>query len=442
MRVPIPVRTLVAVGAATMLTTACLSSGSSGGGGGGGTGSAAADDKKVTIWTSVDQPVMDGLKAAMEPLAKAKGVTVEWTKVNDINQLIMTKIQAGQTPDIALVPQPGVVAQIVSRGKAVDLSTVLNLDSLKTSMVAGALDAGTVNGKVYSLLASMNVKSLVFYNKKAWDAKGYQAPKSLAELEALTDKIKADGGVPWCMGIASKGSNGWPATDWIEELVMKQSGAQTYNDWVSHKVKFDGPEVRKATDEFSKLLFTKGNTLGGQGAIASTDFGVAGNPMFDKAGPKCWLYKQGSFITGKDFLGKNVTDPDTEIGVFAFPPATAGGDNPVEGGGDLAVLMNSKQSAKDVMNILATPDVGVDAAKNTSYLSPFKTFPLTNYPSKLTQGMAKVAYDATAFLFDGSDAMPAVVGTGSFWKEMTSWVAGQESVDDALKKIDASWPAS
>jgi alpha-glucoside transport system substrate-binding protein len=223
---------------------------------------------------------------------------------------------------------------------------------------------------------------------------------------------------------------------------MKQSGAQVYNDWVSHKIKFDSPEVRKAADEFQKLMFTQGNVLGGRGAIASTDFGVAGNPMFDKAAPKCWMYKQGSFITGKDFLGKAVTDADAEIGVFGFPPATAVGDNPVLGGGDLAVLMNSKQSAKDVMNILATPEVGIDAAKTSSYLSPFKTFPVDTYPSKLAQDYAKVAYSTTAFLFDGSDAMPAVVGTGSFWKEMTTWIAGQESLDDALKKIDESWPAS
>ncbi len=48
---------------------------------------------------------------------------------------------------------------------------------------------------------------------------------------------------------------------------------------------------------------------------------------------------------------------------------------------------------------------------------------------------------ATVVRFDGSDSMPGAVGTGSFWKEMTSWVSGQvDELETALKDIDASWP--
>ena len=43
------------------------------------------------------------------------------------------------------------------------------MDALEESMTPGTLEAGTVDGKLYGLLVSMNVKSLVFYNKKAWD---------------------------------------------------------------------------------------------------------------------------------------------------------------------------------------------------------------------------------------------------------------------------------
>ena len=86
-------------------------------------------------------------------------------------------------------------------------------------MMPGTLDAGTVDGKLYGLLVSMNVKGLVFYNKQAWDAAGYKTPKSIDELNALTDQIKSDGNTPWCMGIESDTATGWPATDWFETLV-------------------------------------------------------------------------------------------------------------------------------------------------------------------------------------------------------------------------------
>ena len=64
------------------------------------------------------------------------------------------------------------------------------------------------------------------------------------------------------------------------------------------------------------------------------------------------------------------------------------------------------------------------------------------YPNELTRQIAEVAYDSTAFLFDGSDPMPGEVGAGSFWKEMTAWITGQQDLDTALKNIDDSWPSS
>ena len=132
------------------------------------------------------------------------------------------------------------------------------------------------------------MKSLVFYNKKAWDKAGYKAPTSIDELNTLTDKIKSDGGVPWCFGIESDTATGWPATDWFEELIMKYGGADGYNDWVTHKTKFDSDLVKQAAAEFDKLLLTKGNTIGDHKSIASTNFGDAENSMWkDKGAARC-----------------------------------------------------------------------------------------------------------------------------------------------------------
>ena len=116
-------------------------------------------------------------------------------------------------------------------------------------------------------------------------------------LNALTEQIKSDGNTPWCMGIESDTATGWPATDWFETLVAKYGGAEGYNSWVTHETPFDSDLVREAAAEFEELMFTDGNVLGGREAMASTNFGTAGNPMFD-AKPGCWMYNQGSFITG------------------------------------------------------------------------------------------------------------------------------------------------
>jgi alpha-glucoside transport system substrate-binding protein len=430
-------KVFAAVGVTTVLTTACLSSGASSGGGSAPSGSVKGST--VTVWTSLDLPVMNGLKAGMAPLAQAAGVTVNWQKVDNINQVIMTKIQAKDTPDIAFIPQPGVVADIVNRGAATPLDDVLDMNALKSSMIPGTLESGTVNGKLYGLLVSANTKSFVWYPKKAWDAAGYTAPQTIDELNALTDKIKASGTTPWCLGIEAGAGTGWPATDWFEDLVMRYGGTDGYNKWVKHEIKFDSPLVRQAAAEFEKVAFTNGNVLGGRKSIASNNFGTAGNPMFD-AKPGCMLFKQGSFIT--TFFPKNVqADLPGNVGVFYFPPAQAGGEKPILGGGDTAVLLHNSAGAREVMKMLSDKSIG-EKAMGTSFLSPHKDFDVTLYQGEVAQQVAKITYASSIFLFDGSDQMPGAVGAGTFWKDMTAWISDQEDLDTALKNIDNSWPSS
>jgi alpha-glucoside transport system substrate-binding protein len=407
-------------------------------GGGGGSG---GDDSTVEVWSSTDPLVFAGLKKKLEAEAKAAGITVDVQRVTDINTVIMTKIQAGDVPDIAMIPQPGVVKDIVDRGAAKPLDDVVDQSDLQ-DMVPGTLDAGTFDSKLYGLLVSMNLKSLVYYPKKAFDKAGYKAPKTIGDLEALTEQIKSDGIPPWCFAIASEGSTGWPATDWIEDLVARYGGVDGYKKWVSHEIPFNDAIVKQAGDEMEKLVLADGNAAGGRSSMASTDFGKADDPMWDDP-PGCMLLKQGNFIISPDFLPADVVkDVDQNVGVFGFPPAEAGGENPVVGGGDLAVLMDDNTDAKKVMAMMANKDIGLDAAPSSSFLSPHTSFDVSLYPSELTRQTADVAYKSSAFLFDGSDVMPGAVGAGSFWKEMTAWISGSEDLDTALKNIDDSWPAS
>jgi alpha-glucoside transport system substrate-binding protein len=424
-------RRLAACGVALgfgLALTGCL--GDDGGGGDG--------DGAVLVWMSVDQPVADGLDKALQAKADEAGIEVKVEVVENINQLIMTKIQANDPPEIAFIPQPGVVGDIVDRGAAFPLDDVVDTSALEGNMTPGTLDAGTFDDQLYGLLVSMNVKSLVFYNKPAFEEAGYTTPVTIEELNALTEQIKADGNIPWCMGIEDGTGTGWPATDWFEDLVMRYGGADGYNQWVTHEIPFDSDLVREAAAEFEELMFTQGNVLGGRGAITSTNFGDAPDPMFE-AEPGCWLYKQGTFITG--FFPESVTaDLDANVGVFGFPPVE-GGESPVLGGGDMAVLMSDSDDAAEVMTMLSETDIGNDAAPTSSFISPHTDFDTSLYPNETTRLAAEVAYQSTAFLFDGSDQMPGEVGAGSFWKEMTAWIADDQDLDTTLKNIDESWPS-
>ena len=47
--------------------------------------------------------------------------------------------------------------------------------------------------------------------------------------------------------------------------------------------------------------------------------------------------------------------------------------------------------------------------------------------------------EKAVFRFDGSDQMPAAIGSGAFWKQATAWLTGQ-STEETVKKIEAAWP--
>jgi len=436
-RGPTVLKGVAAVAAAALLTSGCLVSPEDARTGNDNTSSTI----EFMLGFTGDQ--FEAFRAGVDPYAKSQGIKINWAPTSNFNQLINTRVQGRNLPDIAMFPQPGVLRGLASRNTLTPLDGILDMPTLKSSMTAGTLDAGTVGGQLFGVLVSMNVKSLVFYPKQPFTQAGYTEPKSLQELLDLTNKIRTGGKTPWCLGIESGAATGWPATDWIEDTLLHQQGVQKYNQWVDHQITFESPEVREAADFFQQIAFTDGNVVGGRKSIASNNFATAANPMF-RSPPGCFMYKQGNFVAAPGgFPDTVLKDIDNQVGVFGYPPATAGGDNPVLGGGDLAGLFSkNNEYAKKIMRFMSTKDFGASIAKQGNYISPHKDFDQNNYPNGVVKQIADIAYKSTAFAFDGSDQMPGEVGSGSFWKDMTAWISGQQNLDEALKGIDESWPAS
>jgi alpha-glucoside transport system substrate-binding protein len=430
-----------AVAAVAMLfASACLSE--EGGGGGGNTGGqSGSGDKSIEIMYGFGGDQSKGYVAAMKQFEASSGIKIKYTDASQsFDTLIRPRVQGNNPPDIALFPQPGLMLDFAKQGKLQDLGTMLNVDQLKPQLVPGVLDVGTLEGKVYGFPMNFNVKSLVWYPKQAFEAKGYKVPTTIAELEALTNQIKADGTTPWCVGMESSGATGWVATDWIEDFVLRYGGTQKYDQWVKHEIPFNDPVVKQAAGEFEKLALADGNVFGGRKAVVSNAFSTAGNPMFQDP-PKCFLHRQGNFITQKGFLTEKVRQNlDEEVGVFQLPGVDAN-SKPLLVGGDMAGAFSKDDDTKKALEFMASPQFKFANIATATWLSAFKGFDLSNYPDETTKTVAKLAYGSTEARFDGSDTMPGAVGAGSFWKDMTAWVSGQKSLDEALKDIDDSWPS-
>jgi alpha-glucoside transport system substrate-binding protein len=378
----------------------------------------------------------------------AKGLTIQYSGSDSFQTSIVAQVKGGTAPDIAIFPQPGVLKSLISGGM-VPLDDVTDVKAATSDEASGIPDIAKVNGKTYGLPYNINVKSLVWYNPAAFKKANLTVPTTDAEMQALSKQIIDNKlGYPWCVGIGAQGANGWPMTDWLEEYVLRYGGLAQYNDWISHKIKFDSPLVRKAADKVQQTIFQPGEVNGGGKAMASTDFGAAGNNLFKTGGQpdgQCFMMRQGTFITGffpKDIQAQIANKDLTNINAFSLPTPDGAATSGTLGGGDLVAAFKNSAEVKKVITYLVGKDFGTNgyATEWASALSAHNSFDVSKYTTPFQAIAAKAVSQNKVFGFDASDQMPGAVGAGTEWTNLTQWTAGQESLDAALKAIDASWP--
>ena len=352
------------------------------------------------------------------------------------------RVDGGNPPEVIMYPQPGTVIELAKAGKALALED-LGLDVAQMEQTFGKyfMSLGEYNGKHYGVPTNINLKSMVWYPKKAFDAKGYTVPKTWTELKALSDRIVADGSSPWCIGFESGSATGWPATDWMEDIMLRTAGPDVYDRWVSHEIPFNDPAVVRAGELFGEVLFTPNYVLGGARATTSVKFGDAPGPMFASP-PRCWLHRQANFI--------NSFFPETAVaGVdydwFPFPQIDQSGESALFAG-ELSVIFKDTPAVRDFITRFAGQEVqcAQGGSTATSRISPNVNVKASCYANPLLAGASTVlttALAAGSARFDASDQMPSAVGSGSFWTGMVKYVQnGSGSLSGVLSDIENSWP--
>lgn len=371
------------------------------------------------------------------------GIDIQYESSKQFEATISTRVDAGNVPDLVDYPQPGLMGNFARTGKLIDLTSFMSADYLKGQYIQSWLDMASKPGKggkpiMAGLWERVNVKSLVWYPKKAFDAAGYKVPTTWDELKALQEKIVGDGDTPWCIGIESGAATGWPATDWLEEMMLRTTSLDNYDKWTTGQLKFTSPEVKHAADMIATIWTNDKYVYGGRKGIVSTSFGDAPAPMFAKP-PKCWLHKQGNFIVSFFPQDKNLK-AGIDYDFFYLPGIDPQYGKPVEVGGDIWSMFNDRPETRAVMEWFSRGDHLKTWLASGGTIAPQKDAALDWYGNDIDRGVAKILAGATSVRFDGSDLMPGEVGAGSFWKEMTAWASGSEDLDTALKNIDASWP--
>jgi alpha-glucoside transport system substrate-binding protein len=400
------------------------------------------DGQSLTMfgpWRGEDQALVETMLAYF---TAATGVTVNYSSSENYEQQIVIDTQAGSPPDIAVLPQPGLIADLASKG----LLTPLGDETtawLKDNYAAGEswVKLGSYAGQdgteaLYAFPYKIDVKSLVWYVPENFDDAGYEVPETMEDLKALTEQIVADGGTPWCIGLGSGGATGWPATDWVEDMMLRTQTPETYDLWVTHEIPFDNAAVIEAINEFGWFAKNDAFVAGGAGTVASTDFRDSPKGLFSSP-PQCYLHHQASFIPSFFPEGTQLgTDAD-----FFYMPAYAGKDlgKPVLGAGTLAMITKDTEASRAFIEWLKTPIAHEIWMAGSGFLTPFKSANTEAYANDALKKQGEILLNATTFRFDGSDLMPGAVGAGTFWTGMVDYVGGK-SAEEVAATIEASWP--
>jgi alpha-glucoside transport system substrate-binding protein len=390
------------------------------------------EDETVTIFASILDQEADEMQAGWHYFEECTGINIEYEGTAQFEADMKVRVDGGTAPDIALFPQPGLMSNF--KDDLVPASE--ELSALATEgWSEDWLAYGTIDGQLYAAPNSANAKSFIWYSPQFFADNGYTVPTTWDELIALSDTIAAAGTTPWCAGFESGGATGWPGTDWIEDIVLRE-GTDVYDQWVNHEIPFNDPQIVSAIDKAGTVLQNPDYVFNGPDTISSTAFQTAGHPILDN---ECAFYRMASFY-GAMWPEDTVVAEDGDVFAFRFPETNAG-DNTMLVGGEFVAAFSDSEATEATRQYLAselyhstrlqtgpwsTAQQGVDASVATTPVNVFATEILTD--------------PAVTVRFDGSDLMPGEVGASSFWTGIVEWADGAKTSQQMADDIEASWP--
>ena len=397
--------------------------------------STESPENTVTVLGVVVGEQQEKLEQALAPFEEETGIDVVYEGTDAFATLLPVRVESGDAPDLAMFPQPGLLADFARAGQLIPLNSFIDTSTLSAAYPDTWLELGSVDDEAYGIWYRASVKSLVWYRPTAFEAAGYDVPSTWSELIALSNQIAADGATPWCIGLESGDASGWPGTDWVEDIMLRTAGPEAYSQWVEHELPFDSSEVINAFNEFGKILLNPEYVDGGAVGAVSTPFGDSPQGIFNEP-PSCYMHRQANFIA--TFFPED-KEPEVDYDVFPLPEIDSQFGTPILVAGDAFGMFNDTPESRALMEYLATPQPHEIWAGLGGFISPHKQVSTDAYPDITTQKIAQILADAEVISFDGSDMMPGAVGTGTFWSGIIDFAVG-DSAEDVTGSIESSWP--
>jgi alpha-glucoside transport system substrate-binding protein len=387
-------------------------------GGGGGTVSI------IGQWSGEEEGLF---RTVLAPFLETCDVTIEYEGTRDL-AVYTTRIEGGNPPDIAGLPNPGLLPQYEQYMVALD--DVIDLGQYSQAWQ----DLGTVNGTVYGAFFKADTKSLVWYSPPTFQALGYETPATWDEMMALMDQIVADGGVPWSCGIESAEATGWVGTDWIQDILLRTQGADFVEQWVQHEVPWTDPAIAEAFQTYYDVCASDQYALGGAQGTLNTNFEESIYPVFrDPA--EAYMVRQAAFAAGLIATQFPELTPIDDYNMFMFPQFNEQIGAPMQGGADVMAFFSPDNAAAVAMMKYLFGDSGGRMLAWTGWgLSPNNTITTDDYTDPVQGKAAELLAQASAFSFDADDRMPGGLNV-DYWQAIVDYLSGGD-LNEILQRME------
>ena len=374
---------------------------------------------KVTMlyqWSGNEEELLNKI---LKPLVDVCGIVLAPESTRD-QALLDTRVKAGTPPDIAFW---GTTQLALYKDK---LTPIEQAGGNAANYADYWKAMGSVDGKWLGLPVKADIKTIIWYSPVAFKAGGYKVPTTWDELDALVEKMKADGKVPWSMGMESGDATGWTGSDFIQDIMLVQQGPDFVNGLITGKVKYNDAGVKKAYETYGKWAKDAKYTVGGAKGTVSTAFLDAIYKVFaDPA--EAMMVKQSGFAGGEVTKKFPTLEYGKDYDFFAVPGAKG-----LQGGADFMMVFNASPAVKALVAYVTSEagakqwaSVGFDLSPNSKAAGAYTD------PALVKKGDALAK--ATGFTPDIGDTIPGGFGKAE-WKAIVDYVNGGD-LDKALADV-------
>ncbi|WP_067465018.1 ABC transporter substrate-binding protein [Actinomadura macra] len=396
-------------------------------------GGGALKGTKIEVAAKWTGPEEANFRKVLQAFEKKTGATVTYASTGENTDAYLGPRLAAKTPpDVAILPQPGLMQQYAAKGSLKPLSAAV-VAEVGTNFSPYWKELGSAKGQTYGVMVKAAYKSILWYRPQVFADAGVQPPVTFDELVKAAGTLQDSGTTPFTLAAGPQDS--WTLTDWFENVYLSQAGPDNYDKLAKHEIKWTDPTVGKALQTLAQIW--------GKPDLLSGGVATATKTKFDESVTQTFGQNKAAMVYGGDFAAANIATTKAKVGtdakVFAFPKA--GGTAPAILGGDIAVALKDGKGTQELMKFLASPEAGKVWAGLGGYLTPNKGVAPDAYSDPVAkQLITQLQQAGDAARYDMSDLTPAAFGATpgkGEWEALRTFVQRPSDVKGTQAKLEA-----